>query len=92
LSISCKKLLTLTWRAWGDATPQMGGTAGFVNDLKNCRRDETLCTEAGDMVTQHQLYAMSPIVSSGVSSRKLFDVVVGCVKVKRRWRVLSLTY
>lgn len=63
------------------AHSKMGDTTGFVSDLKQCRRDVTLCAEADDRVTQHQLYAMSPIVSSGVSSRKLFDVVLGCVKV-----------
>ena len=59
---------------------QMGETVTFVNNLKHCRRTESLCAEADDRLTSHQLYAMSPIVSSGVSSRGLFDVVVASVK------------
>ena len=52
----------------------------FIDRLKNSRRDAAACSDPADAVTEFQLYAFSPIVQSGISSRKLIDVVVADVK------------
>ena len=62
------------------AHSKMGDTEPFMEALKNSRRNEQALREDGDIVTAHQLYAISPICPSGVSSRSLIDVVVASVQ------------
>ena len=62
------------------AHSKMGDTEPFMEALKNSRRNEQAVREEGDIVTAHQLYAISPICPSGVSSRNLIDVVVASVQ------------
>ena len=54
----------------------------FMYRLRHCRRSEEHLapTAPDDRVTEHRIYGISPVITSGVSSRNLIDVVVACGK------------
>ena len=62
------------------AHSKMPDTEAFIDSLKNSRRDVAACSDPADVVSQFQLFAFSPIVQSGISSRRLIDIVVADVK------------
>ena len=55
----------------------------FLRRLRHCRRsaahlEPPTADGEADQVTEHQIYAISPVITSGVNSRNLFDVVIAC--------------
>jgi hypothetical protein len=52
------------------------GTEEYVALFQISRRDEASFLGPGDVVTAVQAYLNSPLISSGISSRNLFDVVI----------------